>query len=355
MNRRVAFYAPMKPPGHPTPSGDRRMARLFLDALEKAGYFPEIASDLRVRDGKGDQDTQVNLINRAVKEVERLTLLWGDAPPALWFTYHCYYKAPDLIGPVLTDRFGIPYVIAEASRAQKRLKGPWATFAHRAETAIDRADLLLAMTEHDRFALDRDAGKDQKIADFPPFLDPGNDPPPKTPSHTLRLLTVAMMRGEDKMASYRALADAVCGLDESDWHLTVIGDGPRRNEVEALFETCRNRITFTGSLTDTTLLRQYYEDADVFIWPGVNEAYGMVYLEAQTAGTAVVAEDWPGPRSVIGPSSAIIPRGDAAAFRAGIMRVANTQATAAARRYVLDHHGIDTAAKRLASLLGGLI
>ena len=29
---RLAFYAPMKPPGHPVPSGDRRMARLLIQA-----------------------------------------------------------------------------------------------------------------------------------------------------------------------------------------------------------------------------------------------------------------------------------------------------------------------------------
>ena len=34
---RIAFYAPLKPPDHPTPSGDRRIARLFVEALGRAG------------------------------------------------------------------------------------------------------------------------------------------------------------------------------------------------------------------------------------------------------------------------------------------------------------------------------
>src|SRR5437868_217442 len=34
---RVAFYAPLKPPDHPVPSGDRRVAQLFLTALRAAG------------------------------------------------------------------------------------------------------------------------------------------------------------------------------------------------------------------------------------------------------------------------------------------------------------------------------
>ena len=34
---RIAFYAPMKAPDHPTPSGDRHIARLTLQALARAG------------------------------------------------------------------------------------------------------------------------------------------------------------------------------------------------------------------------------------------------------------------------------------------------------------------------------
>ena len=348
---RVAFHAPMKPPDHPVPSGDRRMARLFLDALGLAGYAPEVASDLRTRDGQGSRLAQEDLLDLAFGEVERLVTAWKDDPPALWFTYHCYYKAPDLLGPDLSARFGIPYVIAEPSRARKRLTGPWSGFARRAEAAIDRADLLLTMTPHDRVALDRQARAGQVIADFPPFLDPGPDPGPKAPSSTLRLLTVAMMRGADKLASYRALSKILPGL-EGDWHLTVIGDGEHRDAVRAMLAPCGDRVTFTDGILDAAALRAQYEAADVVIWPGVNEAYGMVYLEAQAAGTPVVAQDWPGPQAVIGPGSALVPRDDPSAFRDAIRRVAGTGA--ASRAYVLERHGLDAAAARLGDLLGRL-
>jgi len=35
---RLAFYAPLKPPDHPVPSGDRRISRLLIQALERAGH-----------------------------------------------------------------------------------------------------------------------------------------------------------------------------------------------------------------------------------------------------------------------------------------------------------------------------
>jgi hypothetical protein len=33
---RIAFYAPLKSPDHPVPSGDRLLARLLVDALRGA-------------------------------------------------------------------------------------------------------------------------------------------------------------------------------------------------------------------------------------------------------------------------------------------------------------------------------
>ena len=44
---RIAFYAPLKPPDHPVPSGDRRIARLLLEALRRAGHEVALASRLR--------------------------------------------------------------------------------------------------------------------------------------------------------------------------------------------------------------------------------------------------------------------------------------------------------------------
>ena len=52
---RVAFYAPMKPPGHPVPSGDRRMARAFMALLDDLGHEVELASRLRTFDRDGRQ------------------------------------------------------------------------------------------------------------------------------------------------------------------------------------------------------------------------------------------------------------------------------------------------------------
>ena len=47
---RIAFYAPLKPPDHPVPSGDRRVAQLFFEAVRLAGHEPLLASRFRSYD-----------------------------------------------------------------------------------------------------------------------------------------------------------------------------------------------------------------------------------------------------------------------------------------------------------------
>ena len=103
---RIAFYAPMKSPDHPTPSGDREIARLTIRALETAGFAVDLASDLRIFDKDGDPDLQASLVTKADQIAREISTRYRNAPPDLWFTYHCYYKAPDLIGPKVSAALG---------------------------------------------------------------------------------------------------------------------------------------------------------------------------------------------------------------------------------------------------------
>jgi len=121
---RIAFYAPMKPPDHPVPSGDRRMARLLMAALRHAGHRVDIASRLRSRDGIGDPARQARLARAGATTAERLLRRYRAQPaadrPRAWMTYHLYYKAADWIGPAVSAGLGIPYIAVEASLANKR-------------------------------------------------------------------------------------------------------------------------------------------------------------------------------------------------------------------------------------------
>jgi hypothetical protein len=66
---RIAFYAPLKPPDHPIPSGDRRVAQLLLDALRLAGHEPVLVSRFRSHDGNGDGKPDSQLSQRGLSIV----------------------------------------------------------------------------------------------------------------------------------------------------------------------------------------------------------------------------------------------------------------------------------------------
>src|SRR5579885_1137649 len=121
---RIAFYAPLKSPTHGTPSGDRRVAGLLMSALGAAGHRVELVSTFRSYDRAGDPSRQACLREQGIALGRRLGEQWRQGPeaarPELWFTYHCYYKAPDWLGPAASGLLGIPYVVAEASHAAKR-------------------------------------------------------------------------------------------------------------------------------------------------------------------------------------------------------------------------------------------
>ncbi len=359
---RVAFYAPMKPPDHPTPSGDRRIARLMQRALERAGFPSFLASRLRTRDGTGDPAAQQVLRAAAADEAARLIGALRADPPALWFTYHCYWKAPDLIGPAVAAALSIPYVVAEGARTPaRRREGPWAGFAAAAEAALDRAAVIFWPTARDLPLLKALRPPDQRLVRLPPFTALGQPAGrPVSRDGPLRLCAVAMMRQGDKLASYRALAAALAAAQDVDWTLDVAGDGEAEAEVRAALAPFGDRVRLLGRRDDRPGLHAVYEAADLLVWPGVNEGFGMVYLEAQATGRAVVAEDRPGVRDVLAPGAALTPPGDAEAFAAalrcfGTDRGALAAAGAAARAHMEAHHGVEAAARRLSDALGPLL
>ena len=122
------------------------------------------------------------------------------------------------------------------------------------------------------------------------------------------MLAVGMMRKRDKLASYTVIAETLAALRTPDWRLNIAGDGPARPQIEALMAPFGNKVRFLGQL-DRDGIVAAYAGASVFLWPGVNEAYGMVYLEAQAAGVPVVAQDRDGVRDVVLPDALVSTKG----------------------------------------------
>ncbi len=354
---RIAFYAPLKPSDHPIPSGDRRVARLFVSALSAGGHAVFIASRFRSYDARGDRIRQARLASLGGRLAERLLHRYRQAPdtaPELWFTYHLYHKAPDWLGPVIAEEIGIPYVVAEASDAPKQARGSWAMGRDASARAISRADAVIGLNSADQgfvLPLLQDAAR---WISLKPFVDTASFGGQRR-SHVgpPRLIAIGMMRYGDKLASYQILGDALSHLLDLSWSLEVVGNGPARRGVEDALSPIKTRVTWTGAIGSTAIAERLAA-ADLCVWPAIDEAFGMALLEAQASGLPVVAGAGGGVGDIVVPgiTGLLTPPGDVAAFADAVRRLVLDRGQrlafgTAARHRVRSEHDIFSAAQRL--------
>ena len=273
-------------------------------------------------------------------------------------TYHLYYKAPDHLGPVVSQALNIPYVAVEASHAPKRANGPWATSHAAVERALGTADLVVGLNSRDRACVAPVMGPQGRYLQIRPFLDlapytgAGDASPDPIAAmgimkECVRLLAVGMMRAGDKLDSYLALAEALIHLkDRADWSLVIIGDGPERAAVEAAFAPFGARVRFRGEVDGATLAA-FYAHADALVWPAVREAYGMALLEAQASGLPVVAGDVGGVPDIVRDEETglVVPDGEWGAFARAVARLLDDRAL----RARLGRRAAETATGSMAS------
>ncbi|MFO1127705.1 MAG: glycosyltransferase family 4 protein [Rhodospirillales bacterium] len=381
----IAFYAPMKPPDDPRPSGDREVARHLLAALAMGtGREVRLASRLSSYDGTGDGRCQERLARAGRRRARTLITQLRARPtaerPALWFTYHLYHKAPDWLGPPVAHALGIPYVVAEASHAKKQANGPWAPGYRASCAAIAAANLHFVLNPGDAGGLRQLIDEPTRLTPLPAFIDTDAFARVRRDraAHRARaaqrlgldpaatwLITVAVMRCGGKLRSYRLLAEALALMEaengERDWRLIIVGDGPARPAVEDAFRPLPpRRIVWLGEV-ERRRLPPLLAAADVFLWPAIDEPIGIAALEAQAAGLPVVGGRRPGLATIVADGvTGLLPiGGDAGAFAAAVERLLDdpvlrrTMGLAAAAR-AGARHGLAQGAAALARGLAPL-
>jgi glycosyltransferase involved in cell wall biosynthesis len=368
---KVAFYAPLKPADHPVPSGDRQIARALLQALRAGGHETFVASRFRSFDRAGDRLRQARLRETGGRLAQRLIVRYRNAiaRPDVWFTYHVYHKAPDWLGPAVSRALDIPYVIAEASFAAKQRDGAWAIGYQGSAAAIEAAAATISLNPVDRAGICRLRGAGDADVFVPPFLDLAAFTRSTETTVAgvakrdacIRLITVAMMRPGAKLASYRLLATALARIRSIDWELVIVGDGPARPEVEAAFASFpTERVRLVGFQTSSSVAA-WLRAGDVYVWPAIDEAFGMAFIEAQACGLPVVAGEGGGVGAVVcsGRTGLLVPVGDAEAFATATGRLLTDaqlrrRMAEAAPVYARAEHDLPVAAARIDAVLRGV-
>lgn len=367
--RRVAaFYAPLKHPFQREASGDSHIARTLMDALRGLDVEPELASGMLTWRRTFDPGVAARLERMAAMRVETLVRRYRRRPthlrPSVWITYQNYHRCPDLLGPAVATALEIPYVLVDTAVSSASRRSAFRPWVSAARLALRRADLIFAMSPRDVPRLARLRGPwfaEHRLCFLPPAVDvekfeTNGAPTPRAGAEGPLLLCVAMMRVADKLDSYRLLAGALArlhaGAPDRPWRLLVVGDGPARGRVEAeLAALPAGRVSLCGSV-EREALPPIYRAADIFAFPGLGDALGLVYLEAAAAGLPVVACRGPGPEVMVAPDGGVLTDPTSEAFAAGLRSLMDDPARrramgAAARRFVVAERTLDRLRARL--------
>ncbi len=354
---KLVFYAPFKPHDHPNPSGDRAIARGVIACLEGLNHEIDIPSRVRMRWIFWSPQKWPALARDLVRCLSRY---YRNRPDA-WVTYHCYYKAPDILGPLVCGLLKIPYLIFSASYASKR-KRRFNTLPGYAlnRFALSRANGVLANSRRDYKNLKRI---------IPParlrYVRPGLDitrfsPAPYKGEGVSVILTAAMFRADVKTLGLVWLIKccaylAACG---GEFQLKIAGHGPMEPQVRACAQKyLPGRHQFFGRIPSRAM-PEFYRSGHIFAFPGIRESLGMVFLEAQACGLPVVAFDTGGIPDIVvsGKTGFLVPCFDTPAFSRALGKLINNRKLSGlmgsrARENTRMHHDINSTRWVLANTL----
>jgi glycosyltransferase involved in cell wall biosynthesis len=292
----------------------------------------------------------------------------------IWMTYHSYYKAPDLLGPVCRNRLSLPYVIFQGIYSTKRRKHwrTWGGFVLNRK-ALVAADHIFTNRKEDLVNLARIV-PDHKLTYVAPGIFPEHFRFDSDSRQQLReklgiadgvvALSAAMFRPGVKSEGLSWVIRS-CGevfRREVPLYLLIAGDGKERNRLRQLADHyLPGRVRFLGKLAREEMYR-FYSAGDVFAFPGIRESLGMVYLEAQSCGLPVVAFADGGVPEVVadGVSGYLARPFDREEFNRALTNLIadnalRTKMGEAARSYVRKHHDLQINYRIVEDVLRGLV
>ena len=128
------------------------------------------------------------------------------------------------------------------------------------------------------------------------------------------------------------LLEALAAANDSRLRLVIAGDGPARQEMEALALRLgvADAVRFLGAVSRENL-PDLYASADAFVFASTTETQGLVQAEALAAGAYVIAADHATNREVVGDAGLIVAP-DAVAFAEAMRAVPTERSSSAIER-----------------------
>ena len=363
----IAFYAPIKPPDHPIPSGDRLIAGNLIKALKLAGFKVKLASRFIAYSKRSEIEIlnarKIAALEEATDIISKYQALSLADRPNIWITYHPYCKAPDWIGPTVANALSIPYVTIEACKTGQG--DQWLPWREEAQAGIKLADLHLWFKPTDKTYLTELLGSDDQLCNIPPFIDLDDkldvEPvtlPPEWNKETPTLITVGMMRKGKKDRNFYLMAEILQDMQDIAWNMVIVGGGPEEEAIKQAFSNISpERLHWCGQVQAADVAK-WMKASDIFIWPGWKEPIGMVYLEAAFSGLPILAFNNMGVPLVVhhGETGLLAELDDLSGFRQNLNTLLKDKSlrqsmSQNARIFVEQQRSIKAAVKRLKECL----
>ena len=177
----------------------------------------------------------------------------------------------------------------------------------------------------------------------------------------VRLVSIGrFVEQKGQLLLVEALAAAL--VHTPDLHLTLVGDGEMRPEIEAAIAArgITDKVTITGWV-DEARVRAEIAGAHALVMPSFAEGLPMVVMEAMAAGRPVISTYIAGIPELVRPATGwLVPAGDPEALSAAMASLAATprhelaEMGRAGRSRALQRHDIDAEARRLGQLFTAL-
>jgi len=221
----------------------------------------------------------------------------------LWFTYHSYYKAPDMLGPSASKKMQLPYVIFQGIYSTKHRRRYRTRPGFHLNTAALRAAAHVFVNKKVDLLNIKRVLPEERVTYVPPGISPEDFSFDPNARDELRrqwgvgdepvIFSAAMFRPGPKTEGLGWVIRVCSELQRQHprFRLVIAGDGKERQRLRKLAgDRMQDTVRFVGKIARTEMAR-FYSAADVFVYPGIREPLGLVYLEAQSCGLPVVAFD----------------------------------------------------------------
>jgi glycosyltransferase involved in cell wall biosynthesis len=190
------------------------------------------------------------------------------------------------------------------------------------EGALAHARLVLANSAHTARLATRHGARETRVVHLGTDLTAQR--PEAAPDTPPRIVTVAHLVARKRHAD---VVRALWTLRERHPRLryVVVGDGPEREPLRALAASLglADRVELRGQLPPAQA-RAAAWDADAFVLPSVDEAFGVAYVEAMAGGVPAIGsrgEGGPQEIAAAGDGIRLVPPGDVEALAAEIDRL----------------------------------